>query len=79
MEDEFSGALINFAKYGNPSKTPSGNDWPAYTLKHRMTKVFSEKTTVREDFDRELVDYICEHIPSRIRLKKARINDASGY
>ena len=52
LADRMSGALVAFAKTGNPSHAglPA---WPPFTMQNRATMVFDEKVEVKSDPDRE--------------------------
>ncbi|ADQ08037.1 Carboxylesterase type B [Caldicellulosiruptor hydrothermalis 108] len=53
---EMATALVNFARYGNPSQ--SGLPWPNYTIKNHATMIFDKTSGVKYDFDRELFNLI---------------------
>lgn len=54
LEQQFSGAFLNFAKTGVPQQAllPA---WPAYTAANRATMLFDEHCQICVDYDRELV------------------------
>lgn len=66
IEAQTSGAFVNFAKCGNPSN-PAIGEWPAFKPDTRATMIIDEKSEVRYDFDRELIELLYKVAPPKPR------------
>lgn len=62
LEDEVSGAYVNFARSGDPNHK-NLPEWPNFTPSNKATMVFDEKTEVRVDYERELYSFLAEVTP----------------
>lgn len=54
LEEEVSGAYVNFARSGNPNHKTLP-EWPEYKPDHRATMIFDRKIEVRVDHEAELL------------------------
>lgn len=64
VENEFSRAVVQFARTGDPNHEDLPH-WPTYTAQTPATMIFDRQTRVGMDFDRELVRVNNECVPWR--------------
>jgi para-nitrobenzyl esterase len=62
MEEQVSGAYVNFAKTGNPAH-PSIPEWPAFTAATKATMIFDRQSRVGIDYDSALVALAKKALP----------------
>ena len=62
LEDEISGAFVNFARSGNPNHAALSG-WPAYTDQNRAVMVFDRKSEVCSNHEKELLDLLRKAAP----------------
>ena len=77
LEAEMAGALVAFARTGNPNHSQLPQ-WNPYTSQEPVTMVFDRHTEARVDFDRELLEKAMEYGPQFVGLspKIAEDDDA---
>jgi para-nitrobenzyl esterase len=62
LEEQVSGAYVNFAKTGNPAH-PSLPEWPAFTGAKKATMIFDRQSRVGIDYDSALVALAKKALP----------------
>jgi para-nitrobenzyl esterase len=62
LEDQISGAYVNFARNGNPSNKALG-DWPAWSSGRKATMVFDRESAVRVEHEQELLALLQKAAP----------------
>jgi para-nitrobenzyl esterase len=62
LEEQVSGAYVNFAKTGNPGH-PSLPDWPAFTIAKKATMIFDRQSRVGIDYDSDLIALAQKALP----------------
>ncbi|MDR3147436.1 MAG: carboxylesterase family protein [Treponema sp.] len=62
LEDQISGAYVNFARNGNPGH-PSLPDWPAWSGSTKATMVFDRESRVFLDHEQELLALLQKAAP----------------
>ncbi len=63
LEDEVAGALVAFARTGDPNHKGL-TAWKPYTTQEKATMVFDRKTELRVDYDRELLETAAKYGPA---------------
>lgn len=62
LQEEVSGAWVAFARTGNPNHDGLIH-WPAYDASRAATMVFDKQTTVRDNYDQQLMDLLDAYKP----------------
>ena len=62
LEDQISGAYVNFARSGNPGNKALG-DWPAWSSGRKATMVFDRESAVRVEHEQELLALLQKAAP----------------
>ena len=62
LQEEVSGAWVAFARTGNPNHDGLVH-WPAYDAARAATMVFDKVTTVRDNYDQQLMDLLDAYKP----------------
>jgi para-nitrobenzyl esterase len=62
LEDQISGAYVNFARTGNPNHATLPQ-WPAWSSGHKATMVFDRESGVRVDHEQALLDLLQKAAP----------------
>jgi para-nitrobenzyl esterase len=62
LEDQISGAYVNFAKTGNPNNKALP-EWPAWSAGNRATMVFDRESSLRVEHEQELLALLQKAAP----------------
>jgi para-nitrobenzyl esterase len=62
LEDQVSGAYVNFARSGNPNNSALP-EWPAWTSDRKATMLFDRESGARVDHERELLALLQKAAP----------------
>jgi para-nitrobenzyl esterase len=62
LEDQISGAYVNFAKTGNPNNKALP-EWPAWTVGNKATMVFDRESALRVEHEQELLALLQKAAP----------------
>lgn len=77
LEEQMAGALVAFARTGNPNHQALPL-WEPYTTKRKVTMVFDRQTKARIDFDRELLEKAIAYGPPFQQLTPRIAEDDEG-